>query len=78
MRWISCVACLSLLGWPLLLPSSSSAATPTTLYVAVGGSDAGNCEQASAPCATIDYAVSQAPANHQTTSSAPARRRNSF
>jgi hypothetical protein len=44
MRWISCVACLSLLGWPLLLPSSSSAATPTTLYTFGSAPDGANPE----------------------------------
>ena len=36
----------------------ASAAT-TVEYVAVGGSDTGNCQSAASPCATISYAYSQ-------------------
>jgi hypothetical protein len=57
------LAVTGVVGGATLAVSSPASASPTTFYVAVGGSDAGNCESASAPCATIGYAVSQAPAD---------------
>ena len=39
--------------------AASASASGTTLYVASGGSDSGNCQDPSSPCATIDYAASQ-------------------
>ncbi len=40
--------------------SKAASAASNTLYVAIGGNDIGNCQNPAAPCATIDYAVSQA------------------
>lgn len=59
---------LPLLSLPILvvgylaLPimTSPASASGTTLYVAIGGHDTGNCQAAPSPCATIDYAASQA------------------
>lgn len=42
------------------LGTGQASALGVTAYVAVGGSDTGNCQSASSPCATISYAVSQA------------------
>jgi hypothetical protein len=40
--------------------SQAVAATgPVTVYVAIGGSDTGNCQSPAAPCATVGYAASQ-------------------
>jgi hypothetical protein len=38
----------------------SVSASPTTLFVAIGGSDTGSCHTSTSPCATITYAVSKA------------------
>ena len=38
----------------------ASAASAATLYVAIGGSDSSNCQNAAAPCATVKYAIVQA------------------
>jgi hypothetical protein len=43
-----------------LVTVSSASASPSILYVAVGGSDTGNCHTSTSPCATITYAVSKA------------------
>jgi hypothetical protein len=36
-----------------------AAAEPVTVYVAIGGSDTGNCQSSATPCATIGYAAAQ-------------------
>ncbi len=46
------------LALPVMM--SPASASGTTLYVAIGGHDTGTCQAASSPCATIDYAASQA------------------
>ncbi len=43
-----------------LVSVPGASASPATLYVAVGGRDAGNCHSSTSPCATITYAVSKA------------------
>jgi hypothetical protein len=47
----------------VLIPfqQSAGAATRVSLWVKVGGTDAGNCKTKTAPCATITYALTQAP-----------------
>jgi len=44
----------------LALGGSEASALEVTAYVATGGTDAGNCQSAASPCATIAYAVSEA------------------
>jgi hypothetical protein len=43
-----------------VLAGAPAGATSTTLYVASTGSDAGNCQDAASPCATVSYALTQA------------------
>jgi len=50
------VAC----GAQAIVESPNASAGPNTLYVAIGGNNTGTCQSASAPCATIPYAISQA------------------
>jgi hypothetical protein len=45
---------------PQLAEVPNASAVATTLYVAKGGGDTGNCQSATAPCASISYAMSQA------------------
>lgn len=45
-------------AYQVMVPVPSASASPATLYVAVGGSDSGNCRTSTSPCATITYAVS--------------------
>lgn len=44
----------------LIVGRSEASALGVTVYVAVGGSDSGNCQSPASPCATIAYAVSEA------------------
>jgi len=43
-----------------LAATPMASASGSTLYVAIGGSDTGNCQVQATPCATITYAASQA------------------
>ena len=54
------LALLLATGVSLVVGGAKASALGVTTYVAVGGSDAGNCQSAASPCATIAYAVSQA------------------
>ena len=59
----SAIAVLVLVGAGALqqvVSTPSASASPSILYVAVGGSDTGNCHSSGSPCATITYAVSKA------------------
>jgi hypothetical protein len=47
------------LGATVVLAPPASAAV-STLYVAQGGADTGDCSDAASPCATVSYALTQA------------------
>jgi parallel beta-helix repeat protein len=50
-------------GTSVVVASGVAQAASGTLYVSTTGTDTGTCTTASAPCATIDYALTQAPVN---------------
>src|SRR6185437_13805993 len=53
-------AVLLAVGGLAALAPAAGAATTTNLYVATTGADTGNCQTATAPCATVTYALTQA------------------
>ena len=56
---VAIVAVLAALGWLLVAPTAAIAA-PTTLYVAVDGSDSNACTTKVEPCHTIGHAIALA------------------
>lgn len=52
-----------LVGTSVVVASSAAQAATGTLYVNPSGTDTGTCTTSSAPCATIDYTLTQAPPN---------------
>ncbi|HXQ90786.1 MAG TPA: choice-of-anchor Q domain-containing protein [Acidimicrobiales bacterium] len=61
--WRAAVAAAVVSGGLVGLVGTPASAGGTILYVASAGSDAGNCQTPSSPCATIAYAVGQAATN---------------
>ena len=58
---LSLILCMvAVMALLLLAGQSSHASTPTSRYVAAGGSDTTDCTNPSLPCGTVQYAVDQA------------------
>jgi hypothetical protein len=65
-RFFAVIVAVPAAVWWLLVAPTAAAAAPTTLYVAVDGSDTNACTTKAEPCRTINQAIALAPASGAT------------